>query len=245
VAATPKPSATVVLARDSERGPEILLVKRRAGDAFGDSYTFPGGVLDDDEGAARNYCAGLSADEADAVLGVTDRGLDYYSAVVRELYEETGILLGAGEAVDGRYRDQLHSGTLAWAEFLRQQGLSIPCDTLHYFTHWITPSALPKRWTTRFFLAAMPGGQDVLPDGNEITDYCWLTATDALDSAERGEREIPYPTRKTLETFVGKKTVAALMDWARQRQKEGIPAIQPEIRADDGKRRIFMPEIGE
>lgn len=245
MAVTPKPSATIVLARDSKRGPEILLVKRRAGDAFGDSYTFPGGVLDDDEGAARSYCAGLSAEDANAMLGVIERGLDYYSAVVRELYEETGILLGTRNPVDASYRNQLHAGTLTWPDLLQQQGLSIPCDTLHYFTHWITPSALPKRWTTRFFLAAMPGDQDVLPDGSEITDYCWLTAEDALNSAECGEREIPYPTRKTIETFLGQKTVAGMIDWARQRQAQGIPAIQPEIRADDGKRRIFMPDIGE
>lgn len=242
---TPKPSATIVLARDSDQGPEILLVKRRAGDAFGDSYTFPGGVLDDDESTARHFCTGLSPDEADTVLGTDSGGLDYYSAVVRELYEETGVLLGAETSIDASFRGQLHDGTLQWADLLQQHDLSVPCDALHYFTHWITPSALPKRWTTRFFLAAMPEGQEVQPDGSEITDYCWATAADALASAASGDRKIPYPTRKTIEAFIGMRSVAALIEWARQRQAEGIPAIQPEIRADDGKRRIFMPEVGE
>jgi 8-oxo-dGTP pyrophosphatase MutT (NUDIX family) len=236
---TPRPSATIVLARDADGGPEILLVKRRAGDAFGNSYTFPGGVLDDDEAAATPHCEGLSPADANAVLGVDSGGLDYYSAVVRELYEETGVLMCAHAEIDAMYRAQLHKGRLAWADFLQEHGLSIPCDALHYFTHWITPSALPKRWTTRFFLAAMPEGQQVEPDGSEITDYCWVTAADALASAGSGDR------RKTIEAFIGMDSVAALVEFARQRQRDGIPAIQPEIRADDGKRRIFMPDIGE
>jgi hypothetical protein len=91
----------------------------------------------------------------------------------------------------------------------------------------------------------MPEGQEVVPDDSEITDYCWLTAEEALAAAISGERKIPYPTRKTIETFIGRNTVEALIKWAGRRQAEGIPAIQPEMRADDGKRRIFMPDVGE
>ena len=239
--AEPRPSSTVVVARDSANGPELLLVLRRAGDAFGDSYTFPGGVLDPDEYAARNKCSGLSAAEADALLGVPSGALDYYSAVVRELFEETGILLGSTGPVDEMFRKQLHSGELAWLDFLEQQGLTIPCNSLHYFAHWITPTALPKRWTTRFFLTRMPEGQQAAPDGIEVTDSQWLT----VESALSGDWNLPFPTRATIESLGGKDSVQALLDWARGRQAAGIPAIQPEIRASDGKRRIFMPDVGE
>ena len=243
--AEPLPSSTVVLVRDSDRGPEMLLVRRRAGDAFGESYTFPGGVLDDDEHEARDRCTGLSGDAADALLGVESGALDFYSAVVRELFEETGILLGASGPVGQDLRDRLHSGEISWCRLLRQLDHSVPCDRLEYFAHWITPSALPKRWSTRFFLAAMPDGQAVRPDGNEITDHCWATATEAIDSASAGGRKIPFPTRRTIEDLAGKDSVAALMRWAARRQVAGIPAIQPEIRTDDGKKRIFMPEMDD
>ncbi|MDJ0812376.1 MAG: NUDIX hydrolase [Woeseiaceae bacterium] len=223
----------------------MLLVRRRAGDAFGDSYTFPGGVLDPDEAEARSMCSGLASDEADALLGVESGALDYYGAVVRELFEETGVLLGAQAPPGDEYRNRLHDGELSWKELLDEFGLTIPCNELQYFAHWITPSALPKRWSTRFFLAAMPVGQAVRPDGNEITDYCWATVAKAIASARSGEREIPFPTQRTIESFQGKDSVAALMDWARRRQAAGIPAIQPELGSDEGKRRIFMPEIGD
>ena len=223
----------------------MLLVRRRAGDAFGDSYTFPGGVLDPDEAEAQPMCSGLTAAAANALLGVESGALDYYSAVVRELLEETGLLLDAPAPVDSELREALHAGNLAWKDLLRKLGLSIPCDQLQYFAHWITPSALPKRWSTRFFLAAMPVGQKVRPDGNEITDYCWATADEALASACSGERKIPFPTRRTIESLAGKDSVAALMDWARRRQAAGIPAIQPEMQSEDGKKRIFMPAIDD
>ncbi|SVC65599.1 uncharacterized protein METZ01_LOCUS318453, partial [marine metagenome] len=86
------PSATIVVARKGELMPEVLLVRRRSGDAFGNSYAFPGGVIDHDESNAHAVCDGLSADEANTILEAAN-GLDYYSAAVRELFEETGILL--------------------------------------------------------------------------------------------------------------------------------------------------------
>ena len=135
----PLPSSTVVVVRDADRGPEMLLVRRRAGDAFGDSYTFPGGVLDPDEAEAQPMCSGLTAAAANALLGVESGALDYYSAVVRELLEETGLLLGASTPVDLELRYRLHAGELPWKELLRELGLSVPCDELQYFAHWITP----------------------------------------------------------------------------------------------------------
>ena len=93
----PRPSSTVVVFRDSDRGPELLLVKRRSGDAFGDAYTFPGGVLDDDEYLARELCSGLDAEETNSLLGLKEGGLDYFNAAVRELFEETGVLLAQGD----------------------------------------------------------------------------------------------------------------------------------------------------
>lgn len=241
----PLPSATVILARDSDQGPELLFVKRRSGDAFGDAYTFPGGVLDANESCARSFCDGLSPGDADVVLGVDTGGLDYFNAVTRELFEETGVLLGSAGPVDDQLRDSLCAGELQWPELLRQLDLTVPCKDLHYFAHWITPEALPKRWTTRFFLAAMPEGQDVRPDGCEVTDYCWLTSKGALAAADSGDRDIPFPTLQTVRWLGGIASVSAMIEWAHQRQADGITPIQPTIGAEGGQRRIFMPDVAD
>jgi len=229
--ATPRPSATVVLLRESDPGPEILFVKRRSGDAFGDAWTFPGGVIDDDEHAARACCHGLTESEANSILDVEEDGLDYFSTAVRELFEETGVLLvhGAVDQSIGGARRSFISGDAGWTAFLESNGLTVACDALYYFSHWITPTVMPKRWTTRFFLAELPRGQEAEPDGKEITESIWLTAEQALRHARDGLGKLPYPTRKTLESFTGLDTVQDFQAWARRRQASGVPTIQPNM----------------
>ena len=132
------------------------MVKRRAGDAFGDSYTFPGGVIDADESRAESQGAGLSLDAANSLLTVDASGLDYFCAAIRELFEETGVLLaketsgcwsGCGNEIEAQRR-KVDDGTLPWSEFLLQQELTMAYDALHYFAYWQTPLWRPKRWTT-------------------------------------------------------------------------------------------------
>lgn len=242
------PSATVVVVREAAAVPEVLLVRRRAGDAFGDSYAFPGGVVDHDEQMAHVFCANLSATEANETLGVDD-GLDYYSAVIRELFEETGILLA--RHADGRWADagsstagqraSVDRGELRWPAFLRQQGLCMAADALHYFAWWETPRARPKRWTTRFFMARLPPGQAASLDGTELTDLAWLSAADALAAGERGELPMPFPTKTILRDMAPFDKIEGLLDWARRRRKAGIGLIRPVIVQREGQQAILVP----
>lgn len=232
--AVPRPSATIVIVRDSDAGPEVLLVKRRAGDAFGNAYTFPGGVIDPDESDARPVCAGLTEEQANSILGV-DHGLDYYTAVIRELFEETGILLvrdadGNWPADANAFAEQrvaVDRCELAWSDFLRSEGFCMAVDALHYFAWWITPVNSPKRWTTRFFAAELPPGQDAKHDGKELTDSRWLTPTAALELRLAGEIKLPQPTRRNLGLMKDFETADDLLGWASARHLENITSICP------------------
>jgi len=231
-----KPSSTVVVLRDGSPQPEMLMIKRRAGDAFGDCYAFPGGVIDADEPAARDYCVGVSAKDADTMLNLPHSGLDYYSAGIRELFEETGVLLAqdesgkwaCGDALSVELRSRVDTGLLPWPEFLKQQALCMACDSLHYFAHWETPFDLPKRWTTRFFVARLPGGQDACHDGIETADSRWMSATDLLSEEASGLIRIPYPTVKTLERMRRFNSTGELLTWARDQQAAGIVRNRPD-----------------
>jgi len=230
-----KPSSTVVVLRSGNPEPEMLLVKRRSGDAFGDSYAFPGGVVDENESTARKFCINDSESEADAILQIATGGLDYYSAAIRELFEETGILLardraghwtGCGPEIE-KLRQQVDKGALPWADFLKQQDLRMANNALHYFAHWETPYFRPKRWTTRFFITELPAGQTAVHDGIETADSRWLSARDALSLGDAGTLEMPYPTIRNLQDMAGFSSVAALVDWARQRAQSDIRKIRP------------------
>jgi 8-oxo-dGTP pyrophosphatase MutT (NUDIX family) len=248
VPVAPRPSATIVVARASGDGPEVLLVRRRAGDAFGDSYAFPGGVVDHDESNAHIVCAGRSAADADAILG-TENALDYYSAAVRELFEETGILLArdadggwaGSEPADSEERHAVDTGNLAWPEFLRRRGLCVASDALHYFAFWETPKIQPKRWQTRFFIAGLPPGQVAAHDGREVTDSRWLRPADAVALGRNRELEMPFPTVRTLRELESLDSVAALASWASARHERGIEKIRPAMATVDGKTRILVP----
>ena len=64
-------------------------------DFVGGAYVFPGGAVDPLDGGAEAeaLCAGRSDAEASALLGFEAGGLAYWVAVVRETFEEAGLLL--------------------------------------------------------------------------------------------------------------------------------------------------------
>jgi len=236
------PSATIVVLRDRGAEPELLMVKRRAGDAFGDSYAFPGGLVDDDESCASGFCTRNSAKEADQILQVPSAGLDFFTAAIRELFEETGILLAktaSGEWTDDgssfeKLRHQVDQGKLRWSDFLQQQNLRMADNRLHYYAHWETPLDKPKRWTTRFFLAELPAGQAASHDGIETTDSRWLTASDALSLARDGTLKMPYPTIRNLQDLADFDSIGGLIDWAHERARSGIRKIRPILIKKNG-----------
>jgi 8-oxo-dGTP pyrophosphatase MutT (NUDIX family) len=74
-AAAPRPAATVVLLRDGDGGPEVLMVRRHRGSSFmADAYVFPGGRVETEDG------------EGDA---------GFATAAARELREEAAITIDA------------------------------------------------------------------------------------------------------------------------------------------------------
>jgi 8-oxo-dGTP pyrophosphatase MutT (NUDIX family) len=243
--ASARPSATVVMLRDESRGPELLMVRRRAGEVFGDSYAFPGGLVDANEPTAHEFCRGITREEANRLLQVEDGGLDFYSAAIRELFEETGILLArdaaenwAAESPELReLRVRVDTGELSWADFLHGEGLHMACDALHYFAHWETPLTRPKRWSARFFMAVMPVEQLVRHDGSELTDSRWMTAADALS----GEFKLPFPTVRNLRMLAELDSVAALIDWADERARFGVVRIRPVEVVTEGESEFFVP----
>ncbi len=241
----PRPSATVALIREGENAPQLLMLRRHAQSAFGDVFVFPGGALDACDSRVRDRCGAVDSAQASAYLGVTD-ALDYYSAAIREVFEETGVLLARGgdaaaEASRDNDRQRLISGELSWDRFLHERDLNLASDRLHYFAHWVTPETEPRRFSTRFFFAAMPEGQQASHDGRELTASCWMTAAGVLEAQRAGRMRLIYPTYRTLQDIAGLKTVDAVINWARDRQHSGVARVLPAIIEVDGKEKVVMP----
>lgn len=225
-------AATIVLARDTRAGPEVFMMKRPGVGDFPDLHVFPGGKLDESD-LAPELVAGLNAEAADALLGVPAGGLRYWVAAIRECFEECGVLLAyrhgeplrwadEGEVArfDG-YRQQLIDGAITLLEVCRREGLRLAADRVCYLSHWITPEQAPRRFDTRFFVAAMPVDQTTLAHHWETADDEWVRPADALAAAESGRWQMISPTLTTLQCLAPFADVATMLEAVRRERHLG------------------------
>jgi 8-oxo-dGTP pyrophosphatase MutT (NUDIX family) len=220
-------AATVMLVQDGGAGLQVFMVRRSLSLVFGaGAYVFPGGALDDGD-RDRNLegvCQGRTDAEASAALGVKAGGLAFWVAAIRECFEEAGFLLAYG--VDGElvrlgepiaeerfsaHRQALRSGRLRLAGLCESEDLRLPVAAMHYVSRWITPEGSPRRFDTRFFVAAAPTEQTPLHDATETIAHEWVHPADAVARSDQGELDLMFPTRRSLEWLAGFDSAAAVL----------------------------------
>ncbi|HEV3052888.1 MAG TPA: NUDIX domain-containing protein [Longimicrobium sp.] len=248
-----RPAATVLLVRDSQDGPEFLLLRRhgRSGFAAG-AWVFPGGVVDggDQELGLVERMDGPTPMQWAERLGLSDPAdaVSFVIAAVREAFEETGILLTrvADDATNpGAAREGLdiaRRALLAEAVDLRQvivtRSLRIMGDRLLYLAHWITPEPEPRRYDTRFFLARVSPDAVCTPHEAEMTESVWLTARGAVHFFENGSLKMLPPTVHTLRRLAGYESVDAIFAALAEAP---VPAIMPVMRVVPDGVAIVLP----
>lgn len=245
----PRPAATIVVVRDGPSGIEVLLSRRaERGDHNSGAWVFPGGIVDPGDRQAHDCCAGVDDAAASARLGLPANGLDYYIAAVRECFEESGLLFAtdaSGELVSlvhnselAAWRGPLHRNERPLGEMCHAFGLTLALDRLVYLSHWLTPLARPKRFDTRFFIAAAPTSQTAAFDGTEMVEQLWLRPAEAL--ARATELKLMTPTQKTLELVGQYDRVDALLAWARAPRE--VALIMPRVASGKQGMRPVLPE---
>lgn len=212
--------------------------------AFGGAWVFPGGVLDDqdrDPGLHRR-CLGLSDVRASRLLGLARNGLAYWVAAIRETFEEAGLLLAVnscGQGLCGSLpeRRALIAGRMRLVELCRRGNWRLPVHRLRYVSHWITPTAAPRRFSTRFFVAEASPRMKAIPDGKEVLEARWF----APDQALQGEIPLAHPTRYFLRILRRMGSTQDAMRWAASMSRRTVPATRPEVRRIDGKWMSCLP----
>ncbi|HEY2668897.1 MAG TPA: NUDIX hydrolase [Rugosimonospora sp.] len=223
--ARPRPAATVLLLRSPF---EVYLVRRAATMVFaGGMYAFPGGTVDPRDAAtdldwvAPPERLGLPAAEARAVV----------CAAVREVFEETGVLL-AGPSADTVLADvstvdwedarhAVEAREVGFAELLRDRGLVLRGDLLAAWSRWITPEFEPRRYDTYFFVARLPEGQLTRHIGTEASHSLWAAPAETLD--------LPMlpPTRVTLDQLARHGGIEAALAAAAHR--DAVNPVRPRL----------------
>ncbi|WP_454287393.1 NUDIX hydrolase [Rhizobium arsenicireducens] len=181
----PRDAASILLVDRTSSVPRVLMGKRGSAHVFMPNlYVFPGGRRD--RGDSRQpfirdlnplVLARLTGGDASAAALNRSRGLAL--AAVRELVEETGLLLGRAE--NGRKGlSRLHADLAS----------------LRYVARAITPPGHVRRFDTRFFLtftdeaAIDPAG---ISDSSELHDLRWL------DMQDLSSLNMPEITRTILD----------------------------------------------
>lgn len=246
----PRDAATVLLLRDDDAlGLQVFMLRRHSDSAvLGGAYVFPGGKLDEADHQLADEHLDQSPQQLHAHLAepelTPEQAKGLYVAALREAFEECGVLLARHDrglpAVIGDIQADIRSG-LHLTELVPRFGLQLQTQTMVPFTRWITPnrpSVMNKRFDARFFLAAVPQGQQALHDNIEATESEWLSPRQALSDYWAGRIELAPPQIMSLVHLARYQDVAqALADAARRPP----PTIQPEPFDDEQGRVICYP----
>ncbi len=178
-------AATIILIRDTDAGPSVLMGQRGAKAAFmPNKFVFPGGAVD--------------AGDADLPLArplddVTHHRLTQHSdlppaalavAAIRELWEETGLIINAPAPWPNPPAD--------W------QGFDGTPDAagLAFLFRAITPPARPRRFDARFFVAdatvVTNDPDDFSAASGELSNLSWLPI------AQAQKFDLPFVTQIVL-----------------------------------------------
>ncbi|WP_277245080.1 NUDIX hydrolase [Micrococcus terreus] len=192
-----RPAATILLVRPVETperpGLEVLTLTRSTQLVFSAGATaFPGGRIED-----------------------TDPSPEY--AAVRETFEETGVLLAARPdgspadvdlaAIPAQTQGQIEEDAARFSPFLTDLGVQADVGSMHLISRWVTPEDQPRRYDTRFYVAAVPAGQEPRQLSFESASWQWLTPEQALSDFRAGERFLMPPTWAQLRLLAQAATV--------------------------------------
>lgn len=165
----PRYASSVVLLRDSPTGLETWLGYRPGSSPLG-VLAFPGGSLETSDDDAVGWLGPPPTYWAER-MGTADVGLARRHVVgaIRELFEETGILLAGPDlstTVENtssaewmRAREAVADQDKSFTDVLAKRGLSVRTDLLKPLVNWLTPDFSHRRFNTRYFAATVPVNQ--------------------------------------------------------------------------------------
>lgn len=206
-------AATVILVRDRATNPRILMGQRGAKAAFmPNKFVFPGGAVDPGDAAVplahslNPQCHARLTEQTDATLANA-----LVIAAIREVWEETGLVLGEKSAWP------IAAGA-DWASFAKA-GYLPSANGFTFVFRAITPPGRPRRFDARFFMVDAGHVQTDLDDFSNACDELSHLQWIALDDVKNFD--LPFITQVVMAE------VAALI------KSNAAPESVPFFRNDD------------
>lgn len=170
-------AATVIVLRDRTSTPAILMGQRGSKAAFmPNKFVFPGGAVDPAD-AEIPLAAPIPEPCFERLEDNSAPGMQtaLAAAAVRELWEETGLVLGRKGSWPGEAPPDWHS--------FASTGHIPAADRLQFVFRALTPPGRPRRFDARFFLVDAAHIQGDLDDfthaSDELSHLQWIPLTKA------------------------------------------------------------------
>ncbi len=213
-------AATVIALRDRATAPKVLMGQRGAGAVFmPNKVVFPGGAVDPGDadvplaGAIPDPCASRLAEESTGDL-VHALGV----AAIRELWEETGLILGRPGTWD-------MTPPPDWETFAAT-GHIPDASSLRFVFRAITPPGRPRRFDARFFV--VDADESVVSDLDDFGAACdELSALQWIPLEEARSFDLPFITEVVLAEV-------------QQRAADPRPPASVPFFANNNENRAFM-----
>ena len=207
-------ASTVIALRDRLNDPHVLMGQRGAKAAFMPSkFVFPGGAVDAADAAVPLACP-LPELCVDRLREDSNEDLSHAlaAAAIRELWEETGLVLGRQGTWPGTVPED-------WKGFAGA-GYVPSAQALQFVFRAITPPGRPRRFDARFFLVDADEISGDLDDfsaaSDELSHLQWVPLAKA-----REEYDLPFITE------------VVLAEVAARAHDPAPPASVPFFRNDD------------
>lgn len=249
-------ASSAVLLRDSVRGSQTILSYRRGVSPLG-TVAFPGGSVEAADDAEIDWL-GPSPSAWAKAMAMDDATLagQHVVAAIRELFEETGILLAGADAASVvevapsaewlATREALAAQKTTFSEVLFRRGLALRTDLLRPLMNWISPDFAHRRFNTWYFAAILPTNQAASALASKSAWLKWVCPGQLL--AERqstvlgDEIGAQNTTGRTLDQLISSGSALILARIAKSRgciaylnQRRPALAFQPRLVTENGE----------
>lgn len=197
-------AATVIVLRDRDTTPKVLMGQRGAKAVFmPNKFVFPGGAVDAGDADIPLAAPIPQPSHARLAEGGHDHLVDAFcAAAIRELWEETGLILGTPGDWDGTPPPD-------WETFAAR-GFLPDASAMRFVFRAITPPGRPRRFDARFFLI---DAEEVATDLDDFDAACdELSALQWIPVSEARSFDLPFITEVVLAEVAQRASDPTLPD---------------------------------
>ncbi|XP_047520644.1 acyl-coenzyme A diphosphatase NUDT19-like isoform X2 [Pieris napi] len=202
---------------------DILLQTRTHNASFSNSVVFPGGVTE--EADASDHWLPLFTN-----FGFTQRDFEslhrpgaYTNLIFKDIPVRSFISF------------QVSKNPTELFNLCKEYNCYPDIWSLHYWSNWLSPVTIPKRFDTAFYVAAVKDKPTTISSSNEVVKVEWANPSDLLERNSKGEIKLHPPQAYELNRLSHISDLDKIINFAKNITSQGNELIFPiPTRTKDG-----------